>query len=358
MRNFDNIRQRNEYLQEQLEFFHHKQQNEGVREGEVVAEFEPFSAEVREVAILDNMKNLVLESYSGRTDPKDHLLYFNTKMVISAASDAVKCKMFPSTFKSTTMAWFTTLPRGSITNFRDFSSKFLIQLSVSKVRQVTIDDLYNLRQFEGETLKQYMARYSPTSVNIEDSEPRACDLAFKNGLRPGSLNSKLSKKPARSMEEIRANTYILDEEDDAFKRKRAKKEEDGSHGKQARKEMRGEDKSEGSKHREKKGKSAAKFVKEQLYQRREALDHRRPWQPPGSHRREEDMELNAHLTDILRKVKAAHIVGESDQTEPPPRSGIDTTKRRVYHRLVGHDTDDCFTLKREIEKLIKMGRLK
>lgn len=70
-----------------------------------------------------------------------------------------------------------------------------------------------------------MARYSATSVKIEDSEPRACALAFKNGLLPGSLNIKLSRKPSRSMAKIRerANTYILDEEHDAFKRKRAKK---------------------------------------------------------------------------------------------------------------------------------------
>ncbi|XP_057426078.1 uncharacterized protein LOC130719466 [Lotus japonicus] len=255
------------------------------------------------------------------------------------------------------MAWFTTLPRGSITNFRDFSSKFLIQFLVSKVRQVTIDDLYNLRQFEGETLKQYMAHYNATSVKIEDSEPRACALAFKNGLRPGSLNNKLSRKPARSTAEIRAreNTYILVEEDDAFMRKRANKEDGGAHGKQAGKERRSEEKGEGSKHKEKKGRSVAKLVKELLYLRREALDRRRPWKPQEPRRREADMELNAHLTDILREVKATHMVGESDKVEPPPRSGIDTTKWCEYRRSVGHDTNDCYTLKREIEKLIMMG---
>ncbi|XP_057443978.1 uncharacterized protein LOC130736149 [Lotus japonicus] len=360
MQNVDNISQRNEYLQEQLELFRHEQQDEGVHEAEVVAEFEPFSAEVQEVAFPDNMKNLVLESYSGRIDSKDHLLYFNTKIVISPASDAVKCRMFPSTFKSMAMAWCTTFPRGSITNFRDFSSKFLIQFSARKVRLVMIDNLYNLRQFEGETLKQYMARYNATSVKIEDSEPCTYALEFKNGLLPGSLNSKLSGKPARSMVEIRAraNTYILDEEDDAFKRRHAKKEGDGALEKQAGKERRSEEKGIGSKHREKKGKSLAKFVKEQLYLRWEALDHRRPWQPHGSHRWEEDMELNTHLTDILREVKATHMVGESDQREPPPRSGIDKTKWCEDHRSVGHDTDDFFTLQREIEKLIKLGRLK
>ncbi|XP_057452012.1 uncharacterized protein LOC130743803 [Lotus japonicus] len=149
------------------------------------------------------MKNIVLETYSGKADPKEHLLYFNTKMVISAASDAVKCRMFPATFKGTAMAWFTTLPRGSITNFRDFSSKFLIQFSASKTKQLTIEDLYNVRQSKGETLKQYVERFSAAFVKIEESEPHACARAFKNGLQPRKLNSKLSRKPAQSMAEIR-----------------------------------------------------------------------------------------------------------------------------------------------------------
>ncbi|XP_057444329.1 uncharacterized protein LOC130736523 [Lotus japonicus] len=220
------------------------------------------------------MKNLVLETYSGKTDPKDHLLYFNTKMVISSASDAVKCRMFPSTFKGTTMAWFTTLPRGSITNFRDFSSKFLVQFSTSKIKQVTIDDLYNVRQSEGETLKQYVRWLSATSVKIEESEPHACARAFKNGLQPGKLNSKLSRKPARSMAEVRAraNTYILDEEDDGFKRKRAKMEKDGDHRDVSSMGKQRWGKGESSKRQDKRGKSSKIFVKEQLYPKNESFE--------------------------------------------------------------------------------------
>lgn len=98
-----------------------------------MVEFRPFSAAIENVAILEHMKSLVLDSYSGNTDPKDHLLYFNTKMVIGVASDVVKCRMFPSTFKSTTMAWFTTLSPGSVSNFRDFSSKFMVQFSANQI---------------------------------------------------------------------------------------------------------------------------------------------------------------------------------------------------------------------------------
>ncbi|XP_057425972.1 uncharacterized protein LOC130719364 [Lotus japonicus] len=171
------------------------------------------------------------------------------------------------------MAWFTTLPHESITNFHDFSSKFLVQFSASKIKQVTIDDLYNVRQLEGETLKQYVRRYNAASVKIEDSEPQACARAFKNGLQSGKLNSKLSRKRSRSMTEVRAraNTYILDEEDDTFKRRRAKAEKDGGQNDISPTGRQSQEKGESSKRRDKKIKPSEKLVKEQLYPKKENL---------------------------------------------------------------------------------------
>ncbi|XP_057444406.1 uncharacterized protein LOC130736611 [Lotus japonicus] len=297
------------------------------------------------------MQMLVLDSYGGDSDPKDHLLYFNTKMVISVASDVVKCRMFPSTFKSTAMAWFTTLPRGSISNFCDFSSKFLGQFSANKIQQGTINERYNIRQREGESLKKYMACYSAASVKVEDEEPRTCALAFKNGLLPGSLNNKLSRKPARSMAEMlsRASTYILDEEDDAFKRKRARMEKDRAPTKHSGKDKYSSERGEGSWCKEEKGKLAAKPTREQLYPLREDYERRRPWQSQRyPHRRDEaDMVLNTNLTDMFREAKAASLVDEPEAPRYQPR-GADPNKGCKYHPSIGHDTDSCWTLRQGI----------
>ncbi|XP_057452271.1 uncharacterized protein LOC130744094 [Lotus japonicus] len=279
-------------------------------------------------------------------------------MVISAASDAVKYRIFVSTFKGTTMAWFTTLPRGSITNFRDFSSKFLVQFSASNIKQVTIDDLYNVRQLEQETFKQYVKRYSAASVKIEESESQVCARAFKNGLLSGRLNSKLSLKPARSMAEVhaRANTYILDEEDDTFKRWRAKTEKDGGQRDVSPASRRGREKGESSKQRDKKIKPSEKLAKEQLYPKTENFERRRPWQTDSRQREGSGKNLNAHLTELLREVKTTHAVDEGEKDVNPPRVAVEKTKWCEYHRSTGHDTGDCFTLKSEIERLVRAGR--
>lgn len=65
--------------------------------------FQPFSGTITEVEIPEYLKTLVLEAYSGATDPKEHLVYFNTRMVIAFVNDAVKCKLLPSTCKKSAM---------------------------------------------------------------------------------------------------------------------------------------------------------------------------------------------------------------------------------------------------------------
>ncbi|XP_057436947.1 uncharacterized protein LOC130729275 [Lotus japonicus] len=254
------------------------------------------------------------------------------------------------------MAWFTTLPRGSIAKFRDFSSKFLIQFSTSKIKKLTIDDLYNVRQLERETLKQYVKRYSAASVKIEESEPQACTRTFKNGLLSGKLNNKLSRKPARSMTEVRtrASTYILDEDDDAFKRKRAKAEKvDGQRDVRSTRKQ-GWKKEKSRTQKDKKVARTEEFAEAQLYSKKRKT---RASPHMATHRREgAERDPNAELTKLFWEVKATHAVEGSRAGISSRRGAVGRAKWCEYHRSAGHDTSDCFTLKGEVGKLIRAGR--
>ncbi|XP_057432311.1 uncharacterized protein LOC130725071 [Lotus japonicus] len=306
------------------------------------------------------MRSLVLAAYSGQTDPKDHLLYFNMKIAISATSDAVKCRMFPSTFKDAAMAWFMTLPRGSIAMFRDFSSQFFIQFSTSKIEPVTIGDQYDVRQMERETLKQYVKRYINASVKIEESEPQACTRAFKNGLLPGKLNSKLSRKPARSMTEARAraSAYILEEEDGAFKRKHVKAEKVSGRrnvllaGKRIRRK---------EANSTRKDKEVMQFVEKfegkQPCLRKEDIERLRPRRTTGPRWRGRLKRCsNEELAKLLQEVEVTQAV-ENGENEIDSWRGVEGRKKWCeYHHLEGHDTSDCFTLKGKVGRMIRARR--
>ena len=60
---------------------------------------------------------------------------------------------------------------------------------------------------------------------------------------------------------------------------------------------------------------------------------------------------------ILKEVYESKIIPEAN----PPRTHIMGSNKDAwckYHRVRGHDTDDCIHLKREIEKLIQSGKLR
>ncbi|XP_057432568.1 uncharacterized protein LOC130725346 [Lotus japonicus] len=147
---------------------------------------------------------MALDAFSGDSDPMEHLRYFNTKMVIGGATDEVKCRLLPSTFKGMAMQWFIRQPPFSINNFTDLSTKFLTQFSANKTTKTTMFDLISIHQQPGEKLKTYMARFSKMAVQLEEDNLDVCLASFKNGLRAGDLNGDLTRRPERDMMDLHA----------------------------------------------------------------------------------------------------------------------------------------------------------
>lgn len=191
--------------------------------------------------------------------------------------------------------------------------------------------------------------------------PDACIGAFKNGVRPGSLNNKLGRKSASSTTEIRARVhmYILEEKDDALKRQRDEIGETEVVSPQPPlKERGGDDRVEKAKHQEKKAPHAAKQSRRTPYQPRGSYEYRCPWQQQHQVMRWEEasLVLNTNLADIYREIKDTNMVGDPEMQKRSPRN-VDMYRWCEDHRTVGHDTNEWYTLKREIKKLIKVRHL-
>ena len=79
-----------------------------------------------------NFRSPDMDLYDGTTDPKHHLSNFKSRMYLADASDATRCKAFPTTLSKAAMKWFDSLPLRSITSFEDLSRKFLMRFSIQK----------------------------------------------------------------------------------------------------------------------------------------------------------------------------------------------------------------------------------
>ncbi|XP_057452534.1 uncharacterized protein LOC130744358 [Lotus japonicus] len=238
------------------------------------------------------------------------------------------------------------LPQGSLASFRDLSSKFLDHFSAR-----AIEDLFDIRQGERETLKQYMKRYSATSARFEELEPRVCVCAFKGGLPQGKFSCELSRELACSMTEVRARAqdYILEEEMEAHKRKH----ERAAKVSLARKHIQDEEASH-----EQRVKEAGRFVKKNKgglsssgrknvgYRRsRRIAETSRRMRPKGRSSKE--------LTKLLLEVGIEDMDREGECRMDPGYVAKDQPKWCEYHNLEGHSTTDCFMLKDQIKQLIK-----
>ncbi|MED6131634.1 hypothetical protein PIB30_011485 [Stylosanthes scabra] len=58
---------------------------------------DPFSEEIMKAEVLKNFKNPDMVLYDGTSDPCYHLSNFRSRMYLAGASDATRCKAFPTT---------------------------------------------------------------------------------------------------------------------------------------------------------------------------------------------------------------------------------------------------------------------
>ncbi|XP_075659247.1 uncharacterized protein LOC142629151 [Castanea sativa] len=141
--------------------------------------------------------------HNGRTDPMEHVSYFNQRMVVHLKNETLMCKVFPSSLGPVAMRWFDGLKEGSINSFKEltrvFGSRFIICSRVPR----PLDSPLSMTMREGETLKTYFDRYwemfNEIDKNFDDVDKRT----FRVGLpAEHDLRKSLTRKPVRSVRQL------------------------------------------------------------------------------------------------------------------------------------------------------------
>lgn len=188
--------------------------------------FQPFGEPIVQVEIPHEFRNSVIDAFDGTQDPMRHVAAFRTQMIISGGTDAMWCKMFAGTLKDTALEWFTNLPDRSIRDFPNFSAKFVTQFSANKKKRVEGVDLFDIKQKQDKSLKEYLARFTAAMVQVDRQDPYYVCSAFQKGLRAGPLRESLFKKKPLNMDDVRvrAECHIEAEEANAQKRREEMRE--------------------------------------------------------------------------------------------------------------------------------------
>ena len=96
----------------------------------------------------------------------------------------MRCKLFMSTLTGMAMDWFISLTNGHITSFQQLSRLFREQYLANRGLSPVSHDLFDVKQYQGETLKEYINRFGAQVVKVGTTKEPMIVYAFRKGVVP------------------------------------------------------------------------------------------------------------------------------------------------------------------------------
>ncbi|GKV43074.1 hypothetical protein SLEP1_g50414 [Rubroshorea leprosula] len=155
-----------------------------------------------------------LETYDETKDPDDHMHAFYSCMQAQNASDALMCKIFPSTLRGNARTWYYSLPPRSISSYTEMAFTFATKFSSRRLIRKTTSELMRVKQRDGESLKNYMSRFNDAVLEVSSFDQAVGIATVISGLKHDRFKDNLIKHAATTFSEVnnRSLKFIIAEE--------------------------------------------------------------------------------------------------------------------------------------------------
>ncbi|XP_021759179.1 uncharacterized protein LOC110724091 [Chenopodium quinoa] len=153
-------------------------------------------------------------TYDGKGDPKRYIAAFESHMLLYTDTDAVWCKVFPTTLVGAASDWFTNLPPRSIDSFDTLVELFTSQYISNSARQRTSGELMSVRQRKDESLRYFVRRFNNEANTILKLQQEIVVMALMSGLIDSDFKRYMARKsfPNLGIAFNKAHEYIKSEE--------------------------------------------------------------------------------------------------------------------------------------------------
>ncbi|GKV46364.1 hypothetical protein SLEP1_g53349 [Rubroshorea leprosula] len=289
-------------------------------------------------------KILQLETYDGTKDSDDHFHAFYSYMQAQNASDALMCKISPSILRVNARTWYYSLPLKSISFYTEIASAFATKFSNRRLIRKITSKLMRVKQREGESLKNYMSQFNDTVLEINSFNQAVGITAVIQGLQHERFRDSLIKYPAatfneinnRSLKFITVEEYALSQKPILSKIQNLDWRDEG----QSRKQIKT------VQNRGPMSTSTSRFRKPNSVPPQQITNKApRTWTP-----------FNLSRSQIFMQIK-----NKMDLRRPRPmRSSAatrDHTRYCDFHQDHAHTTEECNSLRSELESLAQKGML-
>ncbi|GJT84332.1 reverse transcriptase domain-containing protein [Tanacetum coccineum] len=267
-----------------------------------------------------------VKTYDGTGDPEDHLKVFQASAQVERWAMPTWCHMFNSTLIGSrgiaSEPWFDELPPESIDSYKDLKAAFLAYFMQQKKHMKDPVEIHNIKQKDGETIEEFMERFKVETGRMKGAPECMKISGFMHGVNNPELTKRLNEHVPKTLEEMMTTTTAF---------------------------IRGE---------------TAAASKKKVHT---------PWKPQDQSKRHtserrsdfrnqpRDGRGSSKFTPLNRTPKEI-FAAESEKFKPPPPMVTPADKRSSnkfceFHNDKGHSTDECMQLKKQIEELVKAGKL-
>ncbi|XP_020685009.1 uncharacterized protein LOC110101440 [Dendrobium catenatum] len=307
------------------------------------------------------------KNFDGTGNPKQHLAHFRASCCNAGGSDALLFRQFVSSLSWIAFDWYAELPNGSVHTFNDLEAMFVKRFAGAK-HHITVGDLVVETQKPGESLVDYILRWINLSMRCEPQlqEKHAIEILLKNIHSPVAFLlkgftiktfEKLLNKASNLQEEVSQLPFAKDSTSLEMKKLKPQKVLE---------------KKSGTVSAVDKGKQPMQIQTEnpnrppqyQQYNRPQGEQQTRPRPYLTQEQQKEKFEffmkkVYPFKREAIKKMfkslikKPGFKLPESKRPEEAAKAG--QPNFFSYHRMSGHELEDCITFKEWLDKNHKDG---
>ncbi|GKD29078.1 reverse transcriptase domain-containing protein [Tanacetum coccineum] len=318
----------------------------------------PFTRRIINFTAPNHRMPTNVKIYDGTSDPADHITRFTGMGNSAEWPMPVWCRMFQQTLDGKTRAWFDKLPSGSIDGWNDLEEKFLNRFGMLKACDKDPTKITKIVRRANETLPNFRERWVSESNAIPNVPELMRISSFMSSHKCPELSKRFSDKIPKTIDEMlrRVDDYVRSEE--AFRNTELPK------GEFQKKEVVGQwTPGSDRPHRVVYGGGRRRPDHRPFHR---AQERHTPYVAP--HRSNNDFRHTRENKVILTLGSLISTPAEILATEhhlnlPQPAPLVGTpSKENIhkfcdYHNEKGHNTNDCFVLKKQLEVALETGKL-
>ncbi|GJY48842.1 reverse transcriptase domain-containing protein [Tanacetum coccineum] len=264
-----------------------------------------------------------IKTYDGSEDPEDHLKIFQSAAKTERWAMPTWCHMFNSTLTGNARVWFDDLPKETIDSYDDLKKAFLENYLQQKKCIKDPVEIHNIRQRDGESTEEFVRRYKLECRDVKGAPECMKISGFMHGITNPELIKRLHDKIPKSVDEMmRVTTAFLRGEVAASNRERKK--------------------------------SFPSWKQQEANQKQNFKK--------GGFRNQQRSERKQDRFALLTKTPKEIFALDKGKFKAPPPMTTPVEKRNAnkfceFHGEVGHNTDECMHLRKQIEEMLKAGKL-